>query len=388
MNKISRRTFIKQSASSTVALGSSMLLGNCSKMKDPINGPAPVPQINASVAAIKGNNLDSMTRDAITAVGGMESVINEGETVFIKPNFVSFNLAENRECFKNGECTKPEILIATAEECLKAGAKEVIIGDGSQKITYDWKYSYTLDGRTNLVDEAIRMSSLYPGNVSLSCLEADYPGNYEIPSRTNHSKLFISNIYEKADKIISIPVAKTHNYGQLTLALKNFIGVLSIAKYGIFLNNSYWDRGRGIDHTNVTVLSQAFLDVVAAKKPVLTIIDFSIGVEGDGPTAGYGYGTTVNVNNRLGTWLVLASKDIMAADSTAARVMNHKISNIKQLTMGYNMGLGEIREESIDMIGEKLSNIKMNWKAAALKNTIEKKSMSSPIAEQFQHILK
>jgi uncharacterized protein (DUF362 family) len=350
MKKITRRTFMKLGTGSALALGSGSILSACGK-KDSISGPDLNRQINATVAAVKGNNLDSMTRDAIAAVGGMDSLVNEGETVFIKPNFVSFNLAETRECFKNGECTKPEILIATAEECLKAGAKEVIIGDGSQKITYDWKYSYTLDGRTNLVD-------------------------------------LISNIYRKADKVISIPVGKTHNYAQLTLALKNFVGVLSIAEYGVLINNSYWDRGGGIDHSSVTVLSQAFLDVVAAKKPDLTIVDFSIGVEGDGPTAGSGYGRTVNVKNRLGSWLILASKDIMAADATAARVMNHHVPNIKQLTMGYDMGLGEINEESIEMIGEKLSDIKMNWQAAVLKNRLGKKSTSSPIAEQFRHIMK
>ena len=278
-------------------------------------------------------------------------------------------------------------MIAAAEECLKAGAKEVIIGDGSQKITYSWTPSFTLDGSVNLVDEAARLSSEYEGDVTLSCLEADYPGDYEIVTRTAHETLFISNIYEMADKIISIPVAKTHNWAQLTLALKNFIGVLSIAEYGVFLNNSYWDRGRGIDHSNVTVLSQAFLDVVAAHKPELTIIDFSIGVEGNGPTAGYGYGTTVNVKDRLGSWMILASKDIMAADATAARVMNHQVSSIKQLTMGYNMGLGEIREASIEMIGEKLSDIKMSWRAADLNNTIGKRSHGSPIAQQFHNLI-
>lgn len=387
MRKITRRDFMKLGASSALALGSGSIISGCGKKS--IVGPGPVPnaQINAYVAAIKGNDLYEMTRQAIEAVGGMQTIVNPEETVFIKPNFVSFNLAETRECFKNGECTKPEILIATAEECLKAGAKEVIIGDGSQKITYDWKYSYTLDGSTNLIEAANRLNSQYDGNVYVSCLEADYPGDYRIPSNTDHGELWISNIYNKADKIISIPVAKTHCWAQLTLALKNFIGVLSIAKYGVLINNSYWDRGGGIDHSSVTVLSQAFLDVVAAKKPVLTIVDFSIGVEGDGPTTGHG-GRTVNVKNRLGSWLILASKDIMAADATAARVMNHHVPNIKQLTMGYNMGLGEIHEESIEMIGERLSDIKMNWEAAVLRNIIGRKSTSSPIAEQFQYITK
>ena len=125
---------------------------------------------------------------------------------------------------------------------------------------------------------------------------------------------------------------------------------------------------------------------VAAKIPDLTIIDFSICVEGDGPTTGWGYGSTVNVKDRLGYWLILASKDIMAADATAARVMNHHVPYIKQLTMGYDMGLGEINEASIEMIGEKLTTIKMDWKPAILKKTIGKKSTGSPIAEQFQYI--
>jgi hypothetical protein len=38
--------------------------------------------------------------------------------------------------------------------------------------------------------------------------------------------------------------------------------------------------------------------------------------------------------------------------------------------MGYDMGLGEINEESIEMIGEKLSDIKMDWKPSVLANSI------------------
>lgn len=382
---ISRRTFVKLGTSSAVALGSCGILSGCGKEQSAVAPDTdPEAQINATVAAVRGNDLDSMTRDAIEAVGGMGSVVNEGETVFIKPNFVSFNLAEFRDCFHNGECTKPEILIATAEECLKAGAREVIIGDGSQKITYDWQYSYTLDGSTNLVEEAARLSSEYAGDVSLACLEADYPGNYEIPSQTAHGRLFVSDVYAKADRIISIPVAKTHTAGQLTLALKNFIGVLSIARYGVLIDNSYWDRGAGIDHSSPEILAQAFLDVVAAQKPDLALIDFSIGVEGDGPTAGGSYGRTVDVRDRLGSWLILASTDIMAADATAARIMSHSVPDVAQLTRGYAMGLGEINEESIELVGESLSNIRMPWLKATPLFSMGMQTWASPIAEQFR----
>jgi hypothetical protein len=34
--------------------------------------------------------------------------------------------------------------------------------------------------------------------------------------------------------------------------------------------------------------------------------------------------------------------------------------------MGFNMGLGEVREESIEIVGEKLDNLNVSWKAARL----------------------
>jgi uncharacterized protein (DUF362 family) len=41
------------------------------------------------VAAIRGEDLSAMTREALEAVGGVRSIVNEGETVFIKPNMVT-----------------------------------------------------------------------------------------------------------------------------------------------------------------------------------------------------------------------------------------------------------------------------------------------------------
>jgi uncharacterized protein (DUF362 family) len=106
--------------------------------------------------------------------------------------------------------------------------------------------------------------------------------------------------------------------------------------------------------------------VVEAVKPDLAIIDFSIGIEGDGPTYSSG-GTTINMMERLGFWFIIASTDIMAADATAARVMNHNVSKIRQLGIGFDMGLGEIRQNSIEIIGEKLDDLRIEWIPAKLK---------------------
>jgi len=35
--------------------------------------------------------------------------------------------------------------------------------------------------------------------------------------------------------------------------------------------------------------------------------------------------------------------------------------------MGFEMGLGEIREQSIEILGEKLDNLRVDWKPARMK---------------------
>lgn len=362
MWNVKRRDFLKAGVSTAVILGTPKLL---TSYPDKESTQANAQKNNATVAAIRGDNLDSMTRDAIDALGGIQMVVAKGDTVFIKPNFVNFPWAQYNNCFHKGECTKPEIIIAVTEECLKAGASKVIIGEGSHLPTFDWKYAITLDGRTNLVKEAERLSSIHKGKVTMACLETDSPGWVEVPSKTPLGKIAISSLVAKADKVISIPVAKTHTWAQLTLAAKNFLGITPLSRYAQLIDNTWWNRGT-FDHSSPQAIAQVYLDIVKNIKPDLSIIDFSIGIEGNGPTSSQG-GTPVNMKERLGSWAIIASTDIMAADATGARIMNHDTNRIKQLTMGFDMGLGQIQEKSINLVGEKLDNLRVTWKPARLK---------------------
>lgn len=361
-----RRDFLKLSAGAA-GLGAASLLTNCKKGED---DPLPLP-VTAHVAAVRGFDLKEMTHDVINALGGIGTIVNPGETVFIKPNMVGLPFAPNgMNQFQSGVCTKPEIIVATAEACLQAGAARVIIGDGSQMPVFDWSYALYLDLSTNLVREVARLNSEYNANVSLACLESDSPGWVEVPSGSMDS-VAVYDMVANADRIISIPVAKTHTSAQLTLALKNFIGVTPLARYATLMPGGYYDRGSGLDHSSTRTIAQVYLDIVAQIKPDLTIIDFSIGVEGDGPGVGQGAGTPVDMRSRLGAWLVLASTDIVAADATAARIMSHDPDRIRQLTMAHNMGLGAIAEGAIGMIGENLDDLKVQWRHARLRNNLD-----------------
>ena len=80
MHKIRRRDFLRTGVGTAVAMGAPCPLTACQGFSE-----EPSSETNAKVAAIRGKNLDAMTRDAVEALGGMRSVVNKGETVFIKP---------------------------------------------------------------------------------------------------------------------------------------------------------------------------------------------------------------------------------------------------------------------------------------------------------------
>lgn len=365
---ITRRKFLKWGLGAAAALSTPGILSGCRKKSTAHTEPTEPTVINARVAAVRGEDLDAMTRDALDAIGGIGEIVHPGESVFIKPNMVSLPWGNQNNVFLRGECTKPEIIVAVADECLRAGASEVIIGDGSHLFTFDWSPAVTLDGSTDLVQEARRLSGQYGRPVTLACLEDDSPRFVDVPSRTYLGQIAISSLVTSADRVISIPVAKTHSWAQLTLALKNFVGITSLERYAVWVNGSHWDRGGELNHSTPEAIGQIYLDVVDAVRPDLTVIDFSIGIEGDGPTLGHG-AQVVDMRTRLGSWLVLASTDIMAADATAARIMSHNVNQVKQLGMGYDMGLGEIRESSIEIVGERLDDLRVPWQPATLRGS-------------------
>ncbi|UCD24291.1 MAG: DUF362 domain-containing protein [Gemmatimonadota bacterium] len=351
---MNRREFVQLSA----CAAASALAPACISPTEPV-------QTTADVSVVRGTDLNTMARDVLDALGGIEQVVHEGERVFIKPNMVTLPWADNRNPFALGECTKVEILVSVTEQCLQVGASEVVIGDGSHAPVLNWENAVTLDGSTDLVREADRLMSEYGKPVWIASLETESPQWLEVPSDTYLGTIAVSSLAMTVDRVISIPVAKTHSWAQLTLALKNFIGITPLHRYGDLPDTP--DRGVVLDHSSPRAIAEIYLDIVQGVKPDLTIVDFSIGVEGDGPNLSHG-GRTVDLRDRHGSWFLLASTDIVAADATAARIMSHDPVGISQLTMAYGRGMGEIREDRIRLVGAQLDDLRVPWAKADLQN--------------------
>lgn len=359
MQSLTRREFLQATAAAGVAAGTGLLAGGCGgPILEPLPEASPVTS-RATVAPVLGDNLYAMTGEALKAVGGIESVVKPGETVFIKPNFLTVGMVRHNP-FQVGECTKPEILIALAEACLQAGAAEVIVGDGAQVKRFDWADVTTLDGSTNMAAAAEALNATHDGTVTLACLNADSPDWDALPCPgTSLEQIYVSSLVARADRVISVPVLKTHRRVGVTLSLKNFVGATPLTKYN--LATDYRVRLHFIG------VIQCVLNIVRGLKPDLAIIDGSIGCERSAPFVNPGEGSTVDMRDRLGQWLMVASTDLLAADATTTRIIGQNPSDLPLLQMAYEQGLGQLQEDMIDLVDADLADLVVEWAPARIR---------------------
>jgi uncharacterized protein (DUF362 family) len=360
MNKLTRRSFLRRATGAGLALSASELLTGCGGTAPPfVPSPTDTPvDTTARVAAIRGTDLREMTHQGLEAVGGIESVVHPGETVFIKPNLGGVDFVSHNS-FLGGESTKIEIIVTVAEECLQAGAAKVIIGEGGQVRQFSWEHALTLDGSTTLAAEAVRLNAAYADRLQLACLMVDSPEWDPLPSpHTDLGDIYVSSLLARADRVISIAPIKTHRWTHITATMKNFVGSTSFDQYG---GGMPW---RYALHGAAGGVSQCFLDIVAGLRPDLAIIDGSICCEGNGPHVLPMWGTTIDVRDHLGDWFLLAGTDLPALDATAARIIGQDVGGVPYLLNAYDQGLGQIQESRIQLVGASLDELRMNWTPA------------------------
>lgn len=193
-------------------------------------------------------------------------------------------------------------------------------------------------------------------------------------------KLIVAKELLTFDKIISVPVMKTHVLTGVSLGMKNMKGI------------QYRDEKIRLHEKGMKMLHVGIVDIVQTITPYLTVIDGSYGQEGEGPVGG----NIVNMD------VIVASTDVVAADATACRVMGITPYTIPHIALADKRHIGNI--DTITLIGEDLNKVKkifdyphsvykrFKYKlldygmdfAAKLKNTTEAKRAYDTIMKLMQ----
>jgi uncharacterized protein (DUF362 family) len=237
-----------------------------------------------------------------------------GKRVFLKPNMVEYEPGTPIN-------TDPMVVAGAAQAFLRAGAREVVVGEGPGH-RRDIEYLLTATGlHDRLVDLKVRFVDLNHDDVAVRPLRSHFTG---MDSMALPLELL------RSDFIVSLPKLKTHHWAGMTASMKNFFGVVPGAVYGWPKNLLHF---RGI--------AQSILDLVATVRPHFTIVDAITCMEGDGPIMG--------TARPLG--FLAMGADLVAVDATCARIIGLDPAKMEYLAWAGDF-LGNIAERRIEHRGE------------------------------------
>jgi uncharacterized protein (DUF362 family) len=194
----------------------------------------------------------SATLEALKALGGMQRFVEPGQVVAIKPNS-SFASPPDW-----GATTHPDVLAAVVEACLEADARRVLVID------------HTMPGQDRCFERcgAADAVASFPRTKLVSLDEEKSYRPIQVPAGKELHETQIPAVIQKADVFINVPTAKSHAATEVSLGLKNLMGLI-------------WDRQsfhRDMD------LHAAIADLGTVLRPQLTVLDAMRILKTGGPT--------------------------------------------------------------------------------------------------------
>lgn len=255
-------------------------------------------------------------------LAGAGDIIAPGDTVLLKPNLHAV------QPYTTGGTTNPHVVAAVARWAYGRGAKEVVVGDSPFYGRLEPERCFTDTGMGEAVEKAgARWVTFGEHGFRI----------FRNASRSLPAEIGISDFVLNCDKMINISAMKTHFNCLVTLGMKNLKGCLRNEDKAAFHN---------------TDLDRAIVALNRLVRPHLTIVDGTVGMEGMGPAGG----TPVNCN------LLMAGRDVVAVDSVASSAMGIEPEEVMTIKLGYEAGLGEMDIEKIEVVGERLDEVRMKWK--------------------------
>ncbi len=261
------------------------------------------------------DGIEEAAHRVIEQIGGMTSVMRGARVALLKPNFVAGRSAET------GSTTSFALLKAVAEEVRACGAEPVLCETPGTE--FDREATYTILGVEKFCAEnGIRIMRIDPEGGDQDWVELRPEG----AKRLHHFR--VPRLLNEAC-FINLPVLKTHVVSTITLGMKNPMGILP-------------RPDRRAMHT--FGIHQCIVDMNRGIKPDLTIVDGSVGQDGEGPL--YGDKTDLQV--------LVAGRDSLAVDLVCCQIVGVKPRDIPHL----RLALEQLGKPSWNVIGEDVGVIK------------------------------
>lgn len=294
---MNRRDFFRESFKFLGTAASTYLLGKASHLAGAPQNLTNLPDL----VAIKGAAPDVLFDQAIAQFGGMSQFVRKGQKVLVKPN-IGWSQTPDKAANTN-----PKLVKRIIEHCVAAGASKVYAFDNTCNY---WEDSYRISGIASAVKEG--------GGVIVPGHKESYYHPVKISGAKTLTHTKIHELYLEADVIINVPILKNHSSADLTIAMKNLMGVV-------------WDRW--FYHSNG--LHQCIADFCLYRKPTLNVVDAYAVLTRHGPRGG-------SIHDVALKKMLLISPDIVAIDSAACRILDKNPQIVQHIQIGHEQKVGNM----------------------------------------------
>jgi len=305
MKTYTRRDFLKRTAGATaLGMAAPELLG--------AEGSAEALQM--AVARWKGAKpedepkveeiAEKLTRDALTALGGMKRFVSRGDVVWIKPN-ISIHTVE-----QFAANTNPDVVASLCRLCYDAGAGKVKVGDNS---AYGADKAYPMSGIEAAV-KAVDAEVVYLAQEKFSKCGVNGEFLKDWPVYTEMLA---------ADLLINVPIVKHHALTGVTIGMKNMMGMVG--------------GRRPLWHD---AIDTCLADITAFVKPRLNVMDAIRVLVRHGPNGG-------DMKDVAFKGVVAAGTDVVAIDAAGAELIGIDPTRVTTIQTAHRRGLGVIDFRSL-----------------------------------------
>ena len=238
-----------------------------------------------------------------------------GRRVWVKPNLIGSHPPEH------SVTTDPEVVRHCVRGLRRRGASEVWVGDNPG------------GGFRGTMEEFVAPTGVIEASEGCFVDASRNPGTLTLKSRLV-PQVAASGLLLDADVILNLPILKTHALTFLTGAMKNLFGIIPGRQ-----KTRLHGKAR-----SAYQFSELMVDIFqAVDKPVLNIMDALRGMDGpSGPSSGRVL--------RIGK--LLAARNAVAMDAVMALMAGADPERIPMLRIAAERGLGPIRRDRLDIVGD------------------------------------
>jgi uncharacterized protein (DUF362 family) len=326
-----RREFLRVTAGAAI--------GTAAGLTPALAAPRPV----VGIARVRGGDVARAVEAAVDLIGGIHAIARGRDRVMLKPNLVTDDPA----------CTTSPQVVRTLATLLARAGRDVSIGEGSAVASTvnqrdgavcRTKKRDLLDGLQRRVFERlgytelastlrVPLVNLHTGDL----VEVDVPGAFVFPRLSLHRSL------REVDLLCSVPMMKTHVFAQVTLGMKNLVGLFPGEIYGSPRREMHDAAAR----VEPSATAAAIVDMVRANPLGLVVIDGSKAMEGNGPSAG----TVVPMG------VIVAGTNPLATDMVAASLMGFEPEEVPTFAWAQRAGMTPRRLDEIEVRGARPESV-------------------------------